>query len=91
LTRCEKCRCKIEIPEEYKNIDWLHLSREIAESLINPVLVFLVNSGYTHNVWLCRKCFEKWGKFRRENIIGSWEENWETWLGNRKPEKVQFS
>jgi hypothetical protein len=92
MIKCDKCHKLLhtDIPRKI----WLYAKgrKDVGNSFMTiteiEVLIYLTNSGFSHNVWLCISCYKDWGKFR-DTVHKKWEEQWKLW--NYGNEKVQFT
>lgn len=92
MIKCNRCHKLLhtDIPRKI----WLYAKgrKDVGESFItcteNEVLLYLTNSGFPHNVWLCTSCFKDWGEFRNK-VHKKWEEQWIFW--KMLKEKVEFT
>jgi hypothetical protein len=91
--KCSKCGKPITVTLPKKK--WFHVSnsnnfehKDEDTKTIDAVLIFLVNSGFKHNIWICRGCYDEWGIFHGKHF-GRWEYCWNLWFNMR--EVVRFT
>jgi len=86
--KCPKCGKPITVTLPKK--EWLYIrnpdsfEHEDKDTLtIDAILIFLTNSGFKHNIWICKECYREWGIFYRKHY-GKWAHGWNLWFNMKE-------